>query len=140
LAQRGLRALTGVAKSLKVKYSDIEVGFDFDAEPGLADNGDLEHDLQQLLTAAGEAAKAAGTVLILFIDELQYVKEDQLTALITTLHRTAQRRLPVVLVGAGLPQLRGRMGRANRMPNGFLIFLNRRLAVSRSAYRHSKAA
>lgn len=35
-----------------------------------------------------------------------------LLALITALHRTAQRRLPVVLVGAGLPQLRGRMGRA----------------------------
>ena len=48
----------------------------------------------------------------MFVDELQYVEEDQLAALITALHRAAQRRLPVVLVGAGLPQLRGRMGRA----------------------------
>ena len=39
-------------------------------------------------------------------------KKTQLAALITALHRTAQRRLPVVLVGAGLPQLRGQMGRA----------------------------
>ena len=45
LAQRALRALAGFAKSLKIKYKDIEVGFDFDPEPGLADNGDLEHDL-----------------------------------------------------------------------------------------------
>lgn len=112
LAQRALRALAGFAKALKVKYDDIEVGFDFDPEPGLADNGDLEHDLQALLESAGLAAQKAGTAMAIFVDELQYVKEEELAALITALHRTAQGRLPIVLVGAGLPQLRGRMGRA----------------------------
>ncbi len=112
LAQRALRGLAGFAKALKLKYQDIEVGFDFEPEPGLADNGDLEHDLQALLEVAGAAAKKAGTVLAIFIDELQYVEEEELAALITALHRTAQRSLPVVLVGAGLPQLPGRMGRA----------------------------
>jgi len=112
LAQRALRALAGFARSLKVKYGDIEVGLDFEPEPGLADNGDLEHDLQSLLEATGEAAKSAGTALVMFVDELQYVKEDELAALITALHRCGQRRLPVSLVGAGLPQLPGRMGRA----------------------------
>jgi len=112
LAQRGLRALAGFATALKVKYQDIEVGLDLEPEPGLADNGDLELDLLALLEAAGSAAKEAGTALALLIDELQYVDEDELAALITALHRSAQRQLPVVLVGAGLPQLRGRMGRA----------------------------
>ena len=112
LAKRGLRALTGFAKGLKFKYADIEVGFDADAEPGLADNGDLEHDLQALLEVAGEAARADGTALVLFIDELQYVPEEQLAALITALHRAAQSQLPVTLVGAGLPQLPGQMGKA----------------------------
>lgn len=112
LAQRALKGLAGFAKALKVKYQDIEVGFDFDPELGLADNGDLENDLQALLEVVGAAAQKAGTALVLFADELQYVQEDELAALITSLHRTAQRRLPVVLVGAGLPQLRGRMGRA----------------------------
>jgi len=112
LAQRALRGLAGFAKSLKVKFADIEVGFDFEPEPGLADNGDLEQDLQALLEVAGAAAQKAETALALFVDELQYVEEDQLAALITALHRAAQRRLPIVLVGAGLPQLRGRMGRA----------------------------
>jgi len=112
LAQRGLRALAGFAKALKVKYDDIEVGLDFEPEAGLADNGDLEHDLQDLLDATGVAAASAGTALALFIDELQYVKEEELAALITALHRTAQRKRPVVLIGAGLPQLRGRMGKA----------------------------
>lgn len=96
---------------MKVKYEDIEVGVDFDPEPGLADNGDLGHDLQALLEVVGEAAREVETALALFIDELQYVLDDQLAALIMALHRTAQRRLPVVLVGAGLPQLRGQMGR-----------------------------
>lgn len=112
LAQRALRGLAGFAKALKVKYQDIEVGLDFEPEPGLADNGDLELDLLALLEATGAAAKKAETALTLFVDELQYVAEDELAALITALHRTTQRRHPVVLVGAGLPQLRGRMGRA----------------------------
>jgi hypothetical protein len=111
-AQRALRALAGFAKSLKLKYADIEVGFDFAPEPGLADNGDLEHDLQALLEAVGDAAQKADTALVMFIDELQYVKEEELAALVTALHRCAQRRLPVALVGAGLPQLPGHMGRA----------------------------
>ena len=110
--ERALRALAGFAKALKIKYQDIEVGLDFEPEPGLADNGDLEHDLAALLETVGAAAQKAGTALVLFIDELQYVKEEELAALITGLHRTAQRKLPVTLVGAGLPQLRGRMGRA----------------------------
>lgn len=112
LAQRALRGLAGFAKALKVKYADIEVGIDLEPEPGLADNGDLEHDMQALFEVVGAAAQKAGTVLALFVDELQYVEEEQLAALITALHRVAQRRLPVVLVGAGLPQLRGQMGRA----------------------------
>ncbi|MCY4155545.1 MAG: ATP-binding protein [Gammaproteobacteria bacterium] len=112
LAQRALRGLAGFATALKLKYNDIEVGLDFDPEPGLADNGDLELDLQALFEISGQAAAGAGIGLALFIDELQYVDEDQLAALIMALHRTAQRRLPLVLVGAGLPQLRGRLGKA----------------------------
>lgn len=112
LATRALRGLAGFASALKVKYQDIEVGLDFEPEPGLADNGDLEHDLQSLLEAVGLAASEAETALVMFIDELQYVKEPELAALITALHRTTQRQLPLALVGAGLPQLRGQMGEA----------------------------
>ena len=112
LAVRALRGLAGFAKALKVKFGDIEIGFDQEPEPGLADNGDLEHDLQALMEAAGRAAAGADTALAIFIDELQYVPEEQLAAMITALHRCGQRRLPVILIGAGLPQLRGRMGEA----------------------------
>lgn len=122
LAQRALRALAGFARALKIKYHDIEVGLDFDPEPGLADNGDLEHDLQDLLETVGQAAKAAGTALVMFIDEMQYVKEDELAALITALHRCAQRQLPITLVGAGLPQLPGRMGAAKSYAERLFAF------------------
>lgn len=112
LAQRALRGLAGFVGALKVKYQDIEVGLDFEPESGLADNGDLEIDLQALFEVVGAAAKADATCVALFVDELQYVQENELAALITALHRMAQRKLPVVMVGAGLPQVRGRMGQA----------------------------
>ncbi|MCY4277962.1 MAG: ATP-binding protein [Gammaproteobacteria bacterium] len=112
LVTRALRVLSGFTRALRVKYQDIEIKLDFDPEPGVADNGDLEQDLQDLLEAVGAAAKEADTALALFVDELQYVKEAELAALISALHRASQRQLPIVLVGAGLPQLRGRMGDA----------------------------
>ena len=111
-AQRALRGLAGFAKALKVKFNDIEVGLDFDPEPGLADNGDLELDLSALLEEVGRAAKLANTALVIFIDELQYVAEAEFAAFISALHRCTQQRLPVCIVGAGLPQLRGRAGNA----------------------------
>lgn len=111
-AVRGLKALAGFAGRLKLTYKDIEVGLDYAPEPGLADNGELEGDLSALLEEVGRAAKAAQTILVMFIDELQYVEERQLAALISALHRCAQARLPVTVIGAGLPQLRARMGEA----------------------------
>jgi hypothetical protein len=104
--------LAGFAKALKFKYHDIEVGLDFESEAGLADNGDLEGDLTALLEQVGAAAKIAGTAVVLFIDELQYLQEDQFAALISALHRCAQARLPVTVVGAGLPQLLALAGNA----------------------------
>ena len=112
LAQRALQALAGLAKSLKMKYQDIEVGLDFEPLTGLADNGDLEGDLTALFVEIGQAAKAANTVLVIFIDELQYVKQDQFAVLISALHRCAQLKLPLTLVGAGLPQLLSLAGEA----------------------------
>lgn len=112
LAQRGLRALAGFAKALKVKYNDLEVGLDLQPEPGLADNGNLEDDLTALLEEVGLAARNANTAVVLFIDEIQYLGNDQFAALISALHRCAQSKLPLTVVGAGLPQLRGLAGNA----------------------------
>ncbi len=120
-AKRALRALAGFVK-LKVRYADIEVALDLEAERGLADSGELGNDLNDLVTAAGEAARSAGTALVMFIDELQYVAEPELAALITALHRANQAQLPVTLVGAGLPQLLARMGRAKSYAERLFLF------------------
>jgi hypothetical protein len=111
-AKKGLKALAGFVKALKIKYHDIDVGIDFEPEPGLADNGELEGDLASLLEQVGLAAQSAHTAVVVFIDELQYVKEEQFAALISALHICAQSSLPVTVVGAGLPQLRGKAGAA----------------------------
>lgn len=112
LASRALRGLAGFVRALKVKYNDIEISLNDPPEAGLADNGDLDSDLPALLEAAGEVARAADTALVMFIDELQYVEEGELAALITALHLCGQRQLPITLVGAGLPALRGNTGKA----------------------------
>ena len=112
LAHRALKGLAGFVKALKVTYQDLEISLEHEPEFGLADSGNLEIDLQALFEIAGEAAKKGSTALVLLTDELQYVPKDQLGALIAALHHTAKRRLPVVMVGAGLPQLRGQMGNA----------------------------
>jgi hypothetical protein len=109
---QALRALAGFAKALKLKYQDIEVGLDFEPEPGLADSGDLETDLAALLIAVGEAAAERGTAAALFIDEIQYVTEEQLAALISGFHHASQAQVPITMVAAGLPQIVGQTGRA----------------------------
>jgi hypothetical protein len=78
----------------------------------VADSGDLEQDLPELLVAVAEAAKARGTGFVLLIDELQYVGEQDLSALIIGVHKISQMQLPMTVMAAGLPQLVGNMGRS----------------------------
>jgi hypothetical protein len=112
LGKKALRVLGGFVSAMKVKYDDIEFGLDLGNEPGTADSGDLESDLVALFLEIGRLAKAKKTALVIFIDEIQYIKEDQFAALIMALHKCTQLQLPVALVGAGLPQLVGQAGRA----------------------------
>jgi hypothetical protein len=109
---RARKALAGFVNALKVKYKDIEVSTDFEPERGLADSGDLDTDLTDLLASIGLAAREYDTALVLFIDELQYVREEELASLIRALHEASQRQLPIAMLAAGLPQLIGQMGRA----------------------------
>ncbi len=109
---KGMRALASFTKALKVKYQDIEFSIDVDPETGLADSSDLDTDLTDLILTLGNAAGERATAIVLFIDELQYVPEDQLASLIAALHSASQEQLPITMVAAGLPQLVGRTGDA----------------------------
>jgi hypothetical protein len=80
--------------------------------PGVADSGDLASDLTDLLVTIGEAVRDRQVGMLLALDEVQYLDVEELGALISAIHRTTQLELPVVLVGAGLPQLPGLAGNA----------------------------
>ena len=112
VGKRALRALGSFVSAMKLKFDDIEFGLDLGKEPGIADTGDLEVDLTSLFVEIGQAARAKKTAVVIFIDEIQYIAEEQFAALIMAFHKCAQRQLPVALVGAGLPQLVGQAGRA----------------------------
>ena len=109
---KALKALGGFISAAKVNYEGLEFGFDLGSEKGVADSGDLSHDLLELFLSLGEAAQERKTALVLFIDELQYVPATQLGSLISALHACAQKQLPLCMVGAGLPQLVGNVGKA----------------------------
>ncbi|MDE0304238.1 MAG: ATP-binding protein [Albidovulum sp.] len=103
--KRGLRVLKSYVGSIKVKYETVEFSVDIDAETGTADSGKLSRDLADLFIAAGDAAKARETAIVILIDEIQNLPSDEFEALIMAIHRTDQKQLPLMIVGAGLPLL-----------------------------------
>ena len=106
------RALA-VLRSFTLQLPDGSL-FSLGVDPlaGHADSGQLSEDLTDVMVAVGEAAAGCGSGLVLAIDEAQYLSKEELAALVTAIHRTTQLDLPVVLVGAGLPQLPGLLGDA----------------------------
>ena len=105
-----LRALRSFASVFNLSYGDVSLSVD--PEVGVADSGDLESDLPELFVRVGEAAKAAGKAWTLLIDEVQYLRQSDLAALIVALHKISQKDLPVLFFGAGLPQVAALSGDA----------------------------
>jgi hypothetical protein len=120
--KRGLRVLRSFIGAVKVKMGDAEFGLDIDPETGSADSGDLEADLAELFVAVGEAAADRGTAVAIIVDELQYMTEVEMSALIMAIHRVSQRNLPLVLIGAGLPQLVGLAGKSKSYAERLFIY------------------
>lgn len=115
-----MRALRSFASVFKVSVGDFDLAVD--AEPGLADSGNLELDVTDLFLEVGRAAKAAGKGWALFIDEVQYLKSEELAALIVAIHRINQKGLPVLLFGAGLPQIAAIAGDAKSYAERLFIY------------------
>lgn len=65
----------------------------------------LQSNLVELLLNLGRLAKESNNTIIYFIDEIQYAKQNELEALITAQHRINQERLPITIIGAGLPKI-----------------------------------
>ncbi len=119
-ARRGLSVLRSFAAAFKVKMGDMEFGVD--PEPGTADSGKLDSDLPELLVAVAQAARAARGGVAILIDEVQYLSESDLSALIVAVHKIAQKQLPLIVFGAGLPQLAGLMGEAKSYSERLFLF------------------
>ncbi|MVF24986.1 ATP-binding protein [Methylocaldum sp. BRCS4] len=108
--RRGIGVLKSFISGIKITVGDVEIGLDIEPEQGAADSGDLEVDLSNLFTAVAEAADDRRTAISILIDEIQYFNSQELSALIMAMHKMQQRKLPLVLVGAGLPILPGLAG------------------------------
>ncbi|CAN5124458.1 ATP-binding protein [soil metagenome] len=110
---RAVSRALGVLRSFTYTLPDgSSIALGVDPITGSADSGDLSEDLTDVFVAAGEAARDRETGIVLAIDEVQYLKSFELAAVIAAIHRTVQLNLPIVLVGAGLPQLPGLTGSA----------------------------
>jgi len=106
--RRALRVLRSFMGSVQIRWNDLELGID--PLPGSADSHDLEQDLADLFVAVGEAAAERGTAVALCIDEMQYLSAAEFSALIMATHKVSQLQLPLIVVGAGLPQIVGLAG------------------------------
>ncbi|MDI9889315.1 AAA family ATPase [Streptomyces sp. HNM0645] len=98
----------GVLKSFNITFSpdgSVSGALDAEAVEGAGDSGFLDRDLSDIIQALGEAARERGRGVVFLFDELQFLSPLELESLVVALHRGVQRRLPVTLVGAGLPQL-----------------------------------
>lgn len=109
--RRALRVFKSFSITVGLDGS-MSLGLNVDPEEGVADSGDPELDLRDLFVALGRAARDRGTAMFLAVDEMQYLARPQLSALIAATHRTAQLQLPVVVCGAGLPNLPALAGEA----------------------------
>lgn len=104
------RALRAFAGAFKITVGDLSISVD--PSVGIADSGNLEADLSDLFLRLGEAAQSAGEAWALLIDEVQYLSSRDFSALIVALHRVAQKNLPIIFFGAGLPQVAALSGEA----------------------------
>lgn len=110
LSHDAMKTLRSFASVFKISAGDISIAVD--PEIGSADSGILEYDLSDLFVRVGEAAKAANQGWALFIDEVQYLSVEELSALIVAIHHTNQKNLPIIFFGAGLPQVASLSGDA----------------------------
>jgi hypothetical protein len=123
---RSRRALGVVgAFSLGVQVPGGWAGLHVEPAAGTADSGDPEEDLAALLRAVGDVAAAARTGALFLLDEMHNLDGPSLAAVCLSFQGLAKLGLPVALVGAGLPDLPGRLFAAK--PYADRLFAHREL-------------
>jgi AAA ATPase domain len=109
LKDRVERALA-VVKAFSIAVPGaIQLKLDVEAASGIADSGDPEQDLTELLLEIGEVAQASRSGALFLIDEMHNLDTPALAAICIAFQAISRRGLPVALVGAGLPDLQVRL-------------------------------
>jgi hypothetical protein len=110
--QESMEAVLGVLKAFALRQAPEgkvrdrwQPGIDVPAALGRADSGDMEIDLVELLSDAAGVAADVGSGVALFIDEMQDVQPDDVSAICAACHELSQQGAPLIVVGAGLPHL-----------------------------------
>jgi AAA ATPase domain len=110
--QESMDAVLGVLKAFALRQApDTRVrdrwqpGIDVPAGSGRADSGDMEIDLVELLSDAAGLAADVGRGIAVFIDEMQDLQADDVSAICAACHELSQQGAPLIVVGAGLPHL-----------------------------------
>ncbi|MDO5626926.1 MAG: ATP-binding protein [Mobilicoccus sp.] len=111
-------------------------GIDAPAKTGRADSGDIEIDLVELLTDVGGLAADVGKGVAIFIDEMQDLGAEDISALCAACHEISQNGLPVIVVGAGLPHLPAVLS-ASKSYSERLFRYNRIDRLDRAAAEHA---
>jgi hypothetical protein len=104
-AHQAFGVLASFIKSAKIETDAGDLVLDFELVRGRGDSGNLVNDLIDLLQEVGEVAKEAGQGVVLLLDEVQYLKKADLASLIMALHKVGRMKLPLAVVGAGLPMI-----------------------------------
>ncbi len=109
LKERIDRAL-GVVKAFSVAVpSGVQLKLEVPAASGIADSGDPEQDLSDLVSEIGEVARATGAGALFLIDEMHHLDAPSLAAICIAFQAVSRHALPVAMVGAGLPDLQVRL-------------------------------
>lgn len=100
----------------------VSVKLGVDRAEGKADSGELDSDLGDLICSLGEAARDHGKILLILIDEMQNLSTRELIAIVTAKHQINQGTLPVLLVGAGMPNMPALIGAAPKYSERMFSF------------------
>lgn len=109
------KTAAGVIRSFSLTMQpdgSLTAGLDVEAIEGMADSGQFEDDLTEVLETLGIAAAEVGRGVVFLLDEIQFLTKPELEALISAIHRCIQKKYPVIVACAGLPQLPGVAGDA----------------------------
>jgi len=106
-----IKKATMALQALKMSYNpstgEVSIGLEGmdDIEEIIITESILEEKLTDLFEELGVIAKKTDKTLCFFIDEMQYLKKDNVEALACAMHKVSQKRLPIMIFGAGLPRV-----------------------------------